>query len=139
MIVYLDASCLVKLYVEEDGSADVRLWCDHSAAVATTRLAFVESVSALTRRHREGDLTEIDAGAAVSRLEADWPAFVRVDVDEALAGDVARRHDLRALDAVHLAAALTLSVAMPDVEVVFVTRDRRQALAAAAEGLRLAR
>lgn len=135
MIVYLDASCLVKLYVEEESSAEVRAWCGRSRALATTPVAFVEAVSAMSRRVREGGLAEGTAEEAIDRLSVDWPAYVRVAFDEREAAAIAARRGLRALDAIHIAAAVALAGAAGDVPVVFATFDARQAAAAAAEGL----
>ena len=51
----------------------------------------------------------------------------------AVAGALADRHGLGALDAIHLASAL--SIATPDDRPTFVTFDRRLREAALAEGL----
>ena len=59
-----------------------------------------------------------------------------VAVDTAVvvrAGELAARHALAALDAIHLASAL--SIATPTDRPTFVTFDRRLAEAALAEGL----
>ena len=52
MILYLDTSALVKLYVEEAHTDDVRGWVDAAEIVATCRVAYPEAVSALNRRMR---------------------------------------------------------------------------------------
>jgi hypothetical protein len=55
----------------------------------------------------------------VTLLDADWPAFVVVDVDEALIRDAAQlidryaAHALRAFDAIHLASALIFAGGRP--------------------------
>ena len=58
MILYLDTSALVKLYVEEAHTDDVRGWVDEAEIVATCRVAYPEAVSALNRRMRAGDTSE---------------------------------------------------------------------------------
>lgn len=73
---------------------------------------------------------------AGNALRREWPAFGVVEVDEALAEhatSLALEHDLRSLDALHLAAALVL----PAADLTFATWDRRQHAAAQAEGLPL--
>jgi uncharacterized protein len=91
------------------------------------RVGFVETIRAVS----------IAAGpTAANALRREWPAFGVVEVDEALAEHAASltiQHDLRSLDALHLAAALVL----PTVDLTFATWDRRQHAAARAEGLRL--
>ncbi|MHB9149871.1 MAG: PIN domain-containing protein [Thermoleophilia bacterium] len=56
-------------------------------------------------------------------------------LDEILAGELARRYPLSGAEAVHLAAAITLSKA--DLPVAFCGFDRQLNEAAAAEGLRV--
>ncbi len=58
MILYMDTSSLVKLYVEETGSIQVRAWLEEADAVATCRIAYPETLSAMTRRWRNGDLAQ---------------------------------------------------------------------------------
>jgi predicted nucleic acid-binding protein len=65
-----------------------------------------------------------------------WGALTAIRLDGRLArsaGALADRHGLRALDAIHLASAL--SIATPADQTTFVTFDRRLAEAAIAEGL----
>lgn len=91
------------------------------------RVGFVETVRAV----------ELAGGrTAAKAVTTEWPALAVVEVDQRLVEDavrLAREHDLRSLDALHLAAALLL----PRPELVFASWDRRQHAAAAAEGLRL--
>lgn len=135
MILYLDTSSLVKLYVTEPHAEEVKLWTDAATAVVTSRLALPEATSAFARRHREGDLTEDDFIRARHALEADWARFVVVEIDEHLAADLAARHPLRGADAVHVAAALAVRQLDSPVAVSFSTFDMRQRAAARAEGL----
>lgn len=68
---------------------------------AACRVAFVETARAV-------QLT----GVPVAALRADWQTFTVVEVDQGLcetAVDLAREHDLRTLDALHLAAALAVA------------------------------
>lgn len=135
MILYLDASSLVKLYVDEAGSVLVRDWCDEAQAVATCAVAYVEAMAAVARLRREGGLDDLAVRQVVKRLDDDWPAFVRPGIDVHAAGAIADRHPLRALDAIHVAAALALGRATGEGTVTFATFDARQGGAARAEGL----
>jgi predicted nucleic acid-binding protein len=91
------------------------------------RVGFVETMCAVS----------IAAGTrAANALRREWPAFGVIEVDQALAENAAAlsiEHDLRSLDALHLAAALVL----PNTALTFATWDRRQHSAGRAEGLRL--
>ena len=60
MILYLDTSSLVKLYVEEPGSPAVHADVEGSELVTTSIVAYTEARAALARRRREGSLTAGD-------------------------------------------------------------------------------
>lgn len=107
MTLYLDTSSLVKLYVAERGSAEVRQLVDQASIVATSVVAYPEARAALARLRRDGELTAAGFAAAKRQFESDWPSYLALDVTAAMAGeagDLAERHALRGFDAVHLAA-----------------------------------
>ncbi|MEK7870800.1 MAG: type II toxin-antitoxin system VapC family toxin, partial [Nitrospirota bacterium] len=54
LILYLDTSSIVKLYIEEAGSDAVRRWAGEAEVLATCRIAYPELISALNRRLRGG-------------------------------------------------------------------------------------
>jgi len=54
MILYLDTSALVKVYVEEEGSPLVQGLIAGASLVATSRIAYAEARAALARASREG-------------------------------------------------------------------------------------
>ena len=58
MIVYLDTSSIVKLYIKEAHTALVKKWVKEAEIIATCRIAYPETISAITRRFRQGDLTK---------------------------------------------------------------------------------
>lgn len=135
MILYLDTSALVKLFVDESGSDVVLSWAAEATAVACSRLGYPEAVSAFNRRLRTGSLARATYDRVLDELERRWSDVVTVILDEILAGELARRHPLSGADAVHLAAALALHEA--DLPVAFCGFDRRLNVAATAEGLRV--
>lgn len=134
MILYLDTSSLVKLYVEEDHSSDVREWCDEAMLLATSRVAYPEFLSALTRRHNAGDLRGRAFEMLVGKFTSEWGKFVSLDFDEIRAGELVAKHGIRGFDAVHLSSALTLTTDNQDVEIAFSSFDKKLNAAAAAEG-----
>ena len=134
MILYLDTSALVKLVVEERGSDSVDVLFAASEYSVTSVIAYAECRSAIARGAKAG---RVGAAAAVRSLDELWDAVHTVNVDlrlSARAGDLAARHLLRGMDALHLATAL--EIPSSDVPVSFATFDR--ALAAAARAERLA-
>jgi len=111
LIVYLDTSSLVKLYVEEKGSRLVRELVERAELVATSVVTYAEARAALARQRREGGLTAAGFGRAKSDFEQDWPRYLAVEVNEAVyrsAGDLAEKHHLRGFDSLHLASYLSL-------------------------------
>ncbi len=134
MILYLDTSSLIKLYLDEDHSDLVHTWASGAEALCTSRVAYPEAMAALARRWRQGDLDD-DGFEAVSRsLADDWPGFSAVDLDEQAAAELAIRLALRGFDAVHLAAAIEV-VTASEAATFFSSFDRELNRAARAEGL----
>lgn len=125
MTLYLDSSALVKRYVAEEGSDDIVKAMDLAEAWSSCRLAFVETVRAVGLR----------AGTrSTDRVRGDWSNFDVVEVDQGLAeraAQLAVSSGLRALDALHLAAALSV----PAPSILFATWDTRLHRAAREHGL----
>lgn len=127
MIVYVDASALVKRYVTEVGSADVNDLAARATAVATALVTRAEVAAALSRAVRVGVLDDVAGRRAQRRFSREWPDLMRVPVTEALvarAEALAWAHGLRGYDAVQMASALTWQDAVGQ-EVVMATFDRQ--------------
>lgn len=135
MILYLDTSSLVKLYVEEPHSDKVREWVAEAEIVATCRVAYPEALSAFTRRHRAGDLSRQEWEALAAAFTGEWGAYAALDFDEVEAGILVQKHGLRAFDAVHLAAARLLASHPEKLSLAFSSFDEQLNRAAAAEEL----
>lgn len=125
-MLYLDASALVKRYVEEEGSELVLSTMEDADAWSMCRIGYVETVRAVAL-----------AGGrkAVKRVESDWLSFDVVEVDSALAqhaATLALSAGLRSLDALHLAAALVL----PAEDLIVATWDARLHRGALTQGLK---
>jgi predicted nucleic acid-binding protein len=137
--LYLDTSVLVKLYVAEPGSRQVRAEIDRWPTVATSVIAYVEARAALARRHRERVLSKTVYRQCIRQLEADWERYLRVEVSEPLvksAAGIAEMHRLRAYDAIHLASALGLRERLRG-DVGFASWDVALEAAARRSGLRV--
>lgn len=135
MILYLDTSALVKLYVEEIHTDDVRRWVDEAEIIATCRVAYPEAVSALNRRLRAGDISKNAYGTAIRALRQDWSRLAIVDFREIDAGRLAEKYGLRGFDAIHLSSALVLSSAPAGPDVWFSSFDSALNRAVAGERL----
>lgn len=109
MILYLDASALVKRYVAEVGSKEIRQLIDESDVIGTGLVSRAEVSAALAKAGRVGVLEPKEATAALNAFRKDWQDLVRVSVSEAVvarADVLAWQYVLRGYDAVHLAMAL---------------------------------
>lgn len=137
MILYCDTSALIKRYVEEDGTEDVdRLW-DESSAIATSIIAFAETISALSRRRCEGVLSDREYAETVAAFKRDFSSYILVPVNQSLNYSIEgllSRHSLRGFDAIHLASAVIFA-GLKNNGVRFACFDRTLNRAAAEEGL----
>jgi len=135
MIVYCDTSALLKVVVEEADSESVLRWLSDADQAACSCIGLVEGYAALGRRRGEGHLTAEAAAAAVDLFRDTWRSIAVVDLDAESAASLALTHALRSLDAVHLAAALSLAEQLAPLPVALATFDRRLAKAASGAGL----
>jgi predicted nucleic acid-binding protein len=135
LILYLDTSSLVKLYVAETHSSLVRGWTEEAEIIATCRVAFPELISALNRRFRIGDLAKEDYALLMRTITGDWRHFAILDFDEIEAGRLAEAHGLRGMDAIHISAAKLLKVSEDAPSVAFSSFDEKLNRAAIAEKL----
>jgi len=139
VIVYLDTSSLVKLYVPEVGSAVMKRLVEITEVLATSHLAYVEARAAFARKRRERGLTPKDYRTVLQDFEDDWESYFIVDVSNALvklAGQLAEKHALRGYDAIHLASAVTMRQ-QTDRPVAFSCFDSRLSTAGRREGLKI--
>jgi uncharacterized protein len=126
-VAYLDTSAVVKLLVREGETAALRRWLRRRPRRVASALLSVELLRA-ARRAGEPRLV-VEARRLLSGITL-------VDVDRAVldrAGEL-EPGQLRTLDAIHLATALSVGAELDAV----VTYDRRMADAAALVGLAIA-
>lgn len=141
-IAYVDSSVIVRRYLPGDeGHAEARaLFHDPATATISSSLARIEVSGALVRAARHAGL---DPAPLLADFDHDTddgsPLILAADQGpvEVAALSLVRRHGLRALDAIHIAAAgvLFAELAGPDDTTMFISRDERQNEAARAHGL----
>lgn len=136
-MIYCDTSALVKLYIEETGSDELKAAIAAIDIAAVCRIAWAEAHAALSRRAREnpGDAKTIEQ--AKLALSDDWPRFVVLEITQTLverAGTYADTFALRGYDSVQLAAAFEAGH-IAQIPVTFACFDRRLNKAAQVLGM----
>ena len=142
---FFDSSALVKCYVAEAGSEWARsIVDDDDNVIHVASLTRVEIVSALTRRFRRADITQAEFENALTESQLDIPNRFELvalsDLAIEQAAVLARKHGLRAYDAVQLAAALDTGRIISQVEsaqLILVSADLDLNAAATAESLKV--
>ena len=137
MILFLDTSALVKLYVVKNGSDQVHQAAHQVEILAVSRIAWAEFHAALARRARMVPADEPMLDQARSALANHWENFFVVEVSQPVverAGEQAELYALRAYDAVQLATASYLADQSGQA-VQFASFDRRLNKAATAQGM----
>ena len=135
--MYFDASALVKLVVEEDGSELASQLWDGCDAALSSRLAYPEVCATLAAAGRNRALTRAGLRVALDSWEDFWAAIRPVELTGVVsvrAGELARRRALRGADAVHLASVTVLG----STDIVLAVWDRRLHAGAVAEGIAVA-
>jgi uncharacterized protein len=137
VILFLDTSALVKLYITEAESPSIHNAVASAGTVAVCRIAWAEACAALARRARETPADESLTHAARAALAQDWPHFFIVEVSQTVverAGEFAETFALRGYDSVQLAAACEILADAPG-QVSFACFDNRLSKAAKVLGL----
>ncbi len=143
-IYYLDASALVKRYVNEVGSGWVRAItvAVRLPVLFTSRMTLAEVISTFARRLREGSLTADEFTIVRDAFRSDCLSEYQIMPPTVAVVDLAcvllERHPLRAYDATHLATALIAQrflSAEGYPALGFLSADDRLVRAASAEGL----
>jgi predicted nucleic acid-binding protein len=137
VILYLDASALVKRYVAEAGSVQVAEAINVAELVGASVITRAEVAAALAKTVRVGALAQDEALSALQTFRGEWLDIFRLQLSEltaARADAFAWEYELRGYDAVHLATASLWQDAMAE-RITFMTFDRKLWDAACRAGL----
>ena len=137
MILYLDASLLVKRYVKESGTEQVNALFNAFSIFGTSLITRAEIAAALKKAVRMQALTEEGAKKALLEFRSEWEMYLRLPITETLiarADSHSWDHDLRGCDAVHLAASVLWQESIQE-QVTMATYDRKLWETAAEVGL----
>ena len=137
MIVYIDTSDLVKLYVDEIGSDAIKEIVRKATVISTSKVAYAEARAAFARKQRDGGFSFKVLRKIVEDFNREWESYFLIEVTDGLirsAGDIAEKHLLRGFDSIHLASAINLKNKIGS-EVYFSSTDEKLNQAAGKEGI----
>ena len=129
-LFHADTSALVKLVVQEPESQGLRSFLD-AADIVTSEIVLTEVPRAIRRAAARDARLSLEDALATAGEVLDAVALVPADRGLLLAAGALAEASLRALDAIHVAAA----IAVTPIDGL-VTYDERQAAAARLAGLR---
>ena len=135
MTAYFDTSALAKLLRPEPGGDIARAAIVDADLRATSAISYPELCATVAGWDPRPGAPGMRA--AGRELELFWPSLFVLDVDEATAhhaGELALRHHLRGMDAIHVASALEIAGESRGT-LSFVSWDNDQRAAAGKEGL----
>ena len=139
MIVYLDSSALVKLYISEEGTPETVDLVGRSSQIGTASISRAEVSAAFAKATRTGVLPRDEAFACLSRFRSSWPSLNNIRITEELivrADEMAWHYGLRGYDSVQLAAAFSWQSWL-STPITFATFDARLWKAAHQSALRV--
>jgi predicted nucleic acid-binding protein len=138
MIHFLDTSALVKRYVTEPGSDQVRRLLRRAVDVALARITEAEACAAIARAARMNVLTDDDRDRAFEQIADDVARAHVVEIRRGVVStvrDLVVRWPLRGYDAIQLSCALRLH--SENLPITFWCADQQLATAARGEGMRV--
>lgn len=137
MRIYFETSAFMKILLNEPEADLARVAWDDADRIATSLITYTEARATVAAAARNGTLSTDEVTPVRSTLERMWRRCDVVDVTTAIAGvagDLAETWRLRSLGAIHLASVLEVA----DDRTVFLTWDRRLAVAARSMGVAVA-
>jgi len=139
LILYLDTSAMIKLYIQEAGSELIKEAIDTNRIIATAGIAYSEAISAFVRLTLLNSISKKDYEICKSSIKRDWASFFIIDVSEniiQLAADLIEKHKIRSFDGIHLASAVLLNKQI-NKRVTFSSWDKKLLKSAQKEELQI--
>ena len=140
MILYLDTSAYVRVYIREVGHDLIWNAAQGASEIATHLITYAEMRAALARMQRMGRLISEEVASIKAAFEQDWVKTLKISPTEAMvrrAGELAERFGLRGYDSVQLAAAESLLSQSNADNLRFASFDERLNQSATELGLTL--
>jgi len=137
LIIYLDTSALLKQYIGEDGTEQVKRLVLQAVGIGSATVTHAEVASAMSRSVRNGNISPEEGQKAWEEFLRDWPSVAKQKISMQLverAASLAWEYRLRGYDALHLGAAQAWQAAL-SMPVTLATFDRELWQAARQAGL----
>lgn len=137
MNLYIDTSAIIKLFIQEPYSDEIRNLVESADLIATGLITRAETAAGINRLTRMGILDQEKCEIALKGFRKDWGEYLRIQVTEQIvirADFLTGQHSLRGYDAIHLACALTWSELL-GAPVSLATFDKELYSAAQKSGL----
>jgi uncharacterized protein len=134
---FWDSSALIQIYVDQVNSEFARELYVKTDAPLVWWGTQVECVGTFCRLAKDGDISAKDLDLILGVFANTWPTLIEIEPSDAVrrrANDMARKHLLRAADAMQLGAAL-VAMRGAGTQLEVVCFDKALCKAAAAEGL----
>lgn len=138
MILLLDASSYLKLYVAEPGTGVVKKLVREAAAIFAPQSTYVEARAILTRAVTVGVIREKLLAGLEADFERDWAGTNVIVPDQAMLRDAAalvQRHGLNVERAQNVAAAVRITREFPTGTLIYCTADAFIQATADTEGI----
>ena len=137
MMIYVDSSALVKMFVDEPGSAEIKQFMSVSISkegvtFVTSAVTKAEIMAALAAIRRGRHLTQRKFEKAVADFREQWKVFSVPEVTTSTidrAGEIGLNHKIKGGDAFQLASALEVEAEL------FISTDNDLNAAASEYGL----
>lgn len=133
---YFDTSTYLKLYILENGSEEARSLVS-KYQILSSAVLLTECFSVLSRKKEAGGVEERIFNQVVKIIREDLYYVEIINVTDIVltrAEEVVLHTTARALDAIHIASALTFQ-SITKIPLSFITSDRKQYAVAATQGL----
>jgi predicted nucleic acid-binding protein len=138
LILYAETSAVLRWLFREAAGEACRAALAAATKVASSRLTLIETRRVIRRAEREGRINAVqavDLGALFAQAASTWALLGLSPTVEQRAGESFPSEPLRTLDAIHLASALQLREAFP--ELAMLSMDDRIRTNAAQLGFRV--
>lgn len=121
MTLYVETSAVLRWLFAETGGEAIRARLAVASKVTSSRLTLIEARRVVRRAEQDGRLTSAQCADVLAVLAQAASTWAMLEISEGVAHRAEERfpnEPVRTLDAIHLASALLLREAFPDLEIV---------------------